>query len=251
VGTAISIIRDGDVVRITLTRADRRNAFDGAMIDELTDAFAAVGDARAVLLQGEGPSFSAGADLDWMRASVELSPEQNRVEGQRLGALFAAIDSCPTPVVAAVHGHAIAGGAGLVATCDIAVAAPGTKFGFTETRIGLIPATISPYVIGRIGTTAARRYLLTAELFDAAEALRIGLIGAIAEDPLAEAERIVATLCGVGPEAVRATKRMILERPSPDELARLISEVRASAEGQAGLRALLTGEDPPWRSAPS
>ena len=249
--TAISAIRDGDVVRITLTRADRRNAFDGAMIDELTAAFAAVGDARAVLLQGDGPSFSAGADLDWMRASVDLSPEQNRVEGQRLGALFAAIDGCPAPVVAAVHGHAIAGGAGLVATCDIAVAAPGTKFGFTETRIGLIPATISPYVIGRIGTTAARRYLLTAELFDAAEALRIGLISAVADDPAAEAERIVETLCTVGPEAVRATKRIIRERPRPDELARLISEVRASTEGQAGLRALLTGEDPPWRSAPS
>ena len=250
-GDAISAIRDGHVLRITLTRADRRNAFDGAMIDELSAAFAAIGDARVVLLSGDGPSFSAGADLDWMRASVELSPEQNLAEGQRLGALFAAIDACPAPVVAAVHGHAIAGGAGLVATCDIAIAAPGTRFGFTETRIGLVPATISPYVIGRIGATAARRYLLTAELFDADEALRIGLVSAVADDPLAEAERIAATLCDVGPDAVRTTKRIIRERPDGESLARLISEVRASDEGQAGLRALLDGEDPPWRSAPS
>ena len=250
-GDAISAIRDGHVLRITLTRADRRNAFDGAMIDELSAAFAAIGDARVVLLSGDGPSFSAGADLDWMRASVKLSPEQNLAEGQRLGALFAAIDACPAPVVAAVHGHAIAGGAGLVATCDIAIAAPGTRFGFTETRIGLVPATISPYVIGRIGATAARRYLLTAELFDADEALRIGLVSAVADDPLAEAERIAATLCDVGPDAVRTTKRIIRERPDGESLARLISEVRASDEGQAGLRALLDGEDPPWRSAPS
>ena len=250
-GDAISAIRDGHVLRITLTRADRRNAFDGAMIDELSAAFAAIGDARVVLLSGDGPSFSAGADLDWMRASVELSPEQNLAEGQRLGTLFAAIDACPAPVVAAVHGHAIAGGAGLVATCDIAIAAPGTRFGFTETRIGLVPATISPYVIGRIGATAARRYLLTAELFDADEALRIGLVSAVADDPLAEAERIAATLCDVGPDAVRTTKRIIRERPDGESLARLISEVRASDEGQAGLRALLDGEDPPWRSAPS
>ncbi len=250
-GDAISAIRDGHVLRITLTRADRRNAFDGAMIDELSAAFAAIGDARVVLLSGDGPSFSAGADLDWMRASVKLSPEQNLAEGQRLGTLFAAIDACPAPVVAAVHGHAIAGGAGLVATCDIAIAAPGTRFGFTETRIGLVPATISPYVIGRIGATAARRYLLTAELFDADEALRIGLVSAVADDPLAEAERIAATLCDVGPDAVRTTKRIIRERPDGESLARLISEVRASDEGQAGLRALLDGEDPPWRSAPS
>ena len=250
-GAAVATARDGHVLRIRLTRGERRNAFDGAMIDELAAAFADVGDARAVLLTGEGPSFSAGADLDWMRAGVDLPPERNLAEGRRLGALFAAVDGCPAPVVAAVQGHAIAGGAGLVATCDIAVAAPDASFAFTETRIGLIPATISPYVIDRIGVTAARRYLITAERFDAAEALRIGLIAAVADDPAAEAERIVATLCALGPEAVRATKRIVRERPPHDELAQLISAVRASAEGQAGLRALLDGEDPPWRSAPS
>ena len=248
---AVSTTRDGDVLRVTLTRPDRRNAFDAATIDQLTAAFSDVGDARVVLLSGEGPSFSAGADLDWMRASVDLDAEANRVEGLRLATLFATIDACPAPVVAAVHGHALGGGAGLVATVDIAVAQTDTMFGFTEVRIGLIPATISPYVIGRIGTTAARRYLLTAELFDATEAQRIGLVSAVADDAAAEAERLVETLLTVGPDAVRITKQLIRERPSNEELARLISEVRASAEGQAGLQAFLAREDPPWRSARS
>ncbi|MBJ7334508.1 MAG: enoyl-CoA hydratase/isomerase family protein [Thermoleophilia bacterium] len=238
-------------MRVTLTRPDRRNAFDAATIDQLTAAFADVGDARVVLLSGEGPSFSAGADLDWMRASVDLDAEANRVEGLRLATLFATIDACPAPVVAAVHGHALGGGAGLVATVDIAVAQTDTMFGFTEVRIGLIPATISPYVIDRIGTTAARRYLLTAELFDAAEAQRIGLVSVVADDAAAEAERLVETLLTVGPNAVRITKQLVRERPSNEELARLISEVRASAEGQAGLQAFLAREDPPWRSARS
>ena len=246
---AVSTTRDGDVLRVTLTRPDRRNAFDAATIDQLTAAFSDVGDARVVLLSGEGPSFSAGADLDWMRASVDLDAEANRVEGLRLATLFATIDACPAPVVAAVHGHALGGGAGLVATVDIAVAQTDTMFGFTEVRIGLIPATISPYVIDRIGTTAARRYLLTAELFDATEAQRIGLVSAVADDAAAEAERLVETLLTVGPDAVRITKQLIRERPSNEELARLISEVRASAEGQAGLQAFLAREDPPWRSA--
>lgn len=248
---AVSTTRDGDVLRVTLTRPDRRNAFDAATIDQLTAAFSDVGDARAVLLSGEGPSFSAGADLDWMRASVDLDAEANRVEGLRLATLFSTIDACPAPVVAAVHGHALGGGAGLVATVDIAVAQTDAMFGFTEVRIGLIPATISPYVIDRIGTTAARRYLLTAELFDATEAQRIGLVSAVADDAAAEAERLVETLLTVGPDAVRITKQLVRERPSNEDLARLISEVRASAEGQAGLQAFLAREDPPWRSARS
>ncbi len=248
---AVSSTKDGDVLRVTLTRPDRRNAFDASTIDQLTAAFADVGDARVVLLSGEGSSFSAGADLDWMRASVDLDAEANRVEGLRLATLFATIDACPAPVVAAVHGHALGGGAGLVATVDIAVAQTDTMFGFTEVRIGLIPATISPYVIDRIGTTAARRYLLTAELFDAAEAQRIGLVSVVADDAAAEAERLVETLLTVGPNAVRITKQLVRERPSNEELARLISEVRASAEGQAGLQAFLAREDPPWRSARS
>jgi methylglutaconyl-CoA hydratase len=248
---AVSSTRDGHLLRVVLSRPDRRNAFDGAMIDELTAAFADVGDARAVVLAGEGPSFSAGADLDWMRAAVDLDEAGNRREAERLGALFAAVDACPAPVVAAVHGHAIAGGAGLVACCDIAVAQRGTRFAFTETAIGLLPATISPYVIDRIGATAARRYLLTAERFDEDEALRIGLVAAVADDAAAEADRIAALLVELAPGAVRGTKALIRERPSHDELAARIAAARVSPEGQAGLRALLAGEEPPWRSAPS
>ncbi len=250
-GETVSTHRDGPMLRVTLTRPDRRNAFDAGMIADLTAAVRDVGDARCVVLRGEGPSFSAGADLDWMRASADLDHEANRAEGQRLATLFRTLDACPAPVVAAVHGHAIAGGAGLVACCDIAIAAPGTRFAFTETRIGLVPATISPYVTARIGPTAARRYLLTAERFDADEALRIGLVAGIAEDPLAEADRLAGLLCANGPEAVRIAKRMLRERPSEEDLAQLIADVRSSAEGQAGLRALLADEEPPWRSAPS
>ncbi len=248
---AVQIRRRGHLLEIARDRPERRNAFDGAMIDGLAAAFADVGDARVVLLRGEGPSFSAGADLDWMRASVELDRDANLAEGRRLGALFAAVDGCPAPVVAAVHGHAIGGGAGLVACADIAIAAPDTRFAFSEVRIGLVPATISPYVLARIGETAARRYLLTAEVFRADEALRIGLVAGIADDPLVEAERLAASVAANGPDAVRATKRLIRERPDADALARLIAEVRGSDEGQAGLRAFLADEDPPWRSAPS
>ena len=250
-GDAVQTTRHGHLLEVVLTRAERRNAFDGAMIDGLTAAFADVGDARCVVLRGDGPSFSAGADLDWMRASADLDHAENRAEGERLGRLFAAIDGCPAPVIAAVHGHAIGGGAGLVACADIAIAAPGTRFAFSEVRIGLVPATISPFVLARIGETAARRYLLTAELFDADEALRIGLVAGVADDPLAEAQRLAQAIAANGPEAVRATKRLIRERPAPAELAALIADVRSSAEGQAGLRAFLADEDPPWRSAPS
>ena len=248
---AVQTARHGHLLEVVLDRPERRNAFDGAMVDGLAAAFADVGDARAVLLRGEGPSFSAGADLDWMRASVDLSPDENLAEGRRLGALFAAVDGCPIPVVAAVHGHAIGGGAGLVACADVAIAAPDARFAFSEVRIGLVPATISPYVLARIGEAAARRYLLTAELFRAEEALRIGLVAGVADDPRAEAARLAEAIAMNGPDAVRATKRLIRERPAPDDLARLIAEVRSSDEGQAGLRAFLADEDPPWRSAPS
>jgi methylglutaconyl-CoA hydratase len=251
VAGSVSTRRDGHLARIALARPERRNALDDALIDELTAAMGEVGDARAVVLTGEGPSFCAGADLDWMRSGVDLDEAANLDAARRLSGLFAAVDACPAPVVAAVHGHAIAGGAGLVACADIAIAAPDAVFAFTETRIGLIPATISPYVIDRIGPTAARRYLLTAERLDAAEALRIGLIAAIADDPAGEADRLAELLAGNGPEAVRAAKRLVRERPSHEELARRIATVRVSPEGQAGLRALLDGEEPPWRSAPS
>src|SRR6476620_2024725 len=143
----------------------RRNAFDAALIDELAAAFVDVGDARAVLLTGDGPSFSAGADVEWMRSSVDLAYEENITDALRLRAMLEAIDSCPAPVVARVQGHALGGGCGLVCCTDVAIAAPDAVFGFSEVKLGIVPAVISPFVFARIGTAAARRLFLTGERF--------------------------------------------------------------------------------------
>src|SRR5919106_1818337 len=174
--SALRIERDGPLLRVTLAKPERRNAFDAQLIAELTEAFAEVGDARAVVLTGEGPSFCAGADVEWQRASIDLSYEENVEDALRLYRMLAAIDSCPAPVVVRVHGYALGGGSGLVACADIAVAADDATFGFSEVKLGIIPAVISPFVLPRIGVGAARRYFLTGERFDAETALRIGLV---------------------------------------------------------------------------
>src|SRR4051812_40450747 len=180
--SALRSERDGDVLRITLARPDRRNAFDAALIAELAEAFVDVGRARAVVLAGDGPSFSAGADVDWMRSSVELSYDENLADALALRRMLEAIDSCPAPVVARIQGHALGGGCGLVACSDIAVAADDAVFGFSEVKLGIIPAVISPFALAKIGPTAARRYFVTGERFDAATALRIGLVHEVAAD---------------------------------------------------------------------
>src|SRR5207247_8222783 len=143
--------RDGGLLRIAMARPERRNAFDAALIEELADEFADVGDVRAVLLTGDGPSFSAGADVEWMRSSVELSYEENVADALRLRAMLDAIDGCPAPVVARVQGHALGGGAGLVACCDVVVAAPGAVFAFSEVKLGIVPAVTSPFALAEIG----------------------------------------------------------------------------------------------------
>ena len=155
---ALRVERDGEVLRVTLARPERRNAFDAALIAELTEAFADVGDARAVVLSGEGPSFCAGADVEWQRVSIELDFDENVEDAMRLYRMLETIDSCPAPVVCAVHGYALGGGSGLVACADIGIAQPDAVFGFTEVRLGIIPAVISPFVLARIG--AARAALL-------------------------------------------------------------------------------------------
>jgi methylglutaconyl-CoA hydratase len=199
--------RDGDVLRITLARPDRRNAFDAALIAELAEAFVGVGRARAVVLGGDGPSV----------------------------------------VVARVQGHALGGGAGLVAAADIALAAPDTDFAFSEVKLGIIPAVISPFALARIGPAAARRYFVTGERFDAETALRIGLVHEIAEDLDAAVERVVGELLSAGPQAARWAKRLVRERPDGPETARWIAERRTSDEGQEGLRAFLEKRPPNWR----
>lgn len=239
--------RDGDVLRITLSRPDRRNAFDASIISELAQAFVDVGRARAVILAGDGPSFSAGADVEWMRSSVDLSYEENVADANALRAMLEAIDGCPAPVVARVQGHALGGGAGLVAVADIAVAAPDAVFAFSEVKLGIIPAVISPFALAKIGPSAARRYFLTGERFDAEIALRIGLVHEVADDLDAAVERVVGELLSAGPHAARWAKRLVRERPDGPETARWIAERRTSQEGQEGLRAFLEKRKPDWR----
>jgi methylglutaconyl-CoA hydratase len=244
---ALRIERDGDVLRITLARPDRRNAFDAALIAELAEAFVDVGRSRAVVLAGDGPSFSAGADVDWMRSSVELGYDDNVADALALRRMLEAIDSCPAPVVARVQGHALGGGCGLVACADVAVAAEDAVFGFSEVKLGIVPAVISPFALAKIGPSAARRYFVTGERFDAATALRIGLVHEAAADLDAAVGRIVGELASAGPRAARAAKRLVLEAPldGPDT-ARRIAEQRTSPEGQEGLRAFLERRRPTW-----
>lgn len=244
--TALRTERDGEVLRVTLARPETRNAFDAALVAELAEAFVDVGKARAVVLRGEGPSFCAGADVDWMRASVDLDYEANVREANALRHLFEAIDSCPAPVVAAVHGHALGGGAGLVAVADVAIAHAGTVFAFSEVKLGIVPAVISPFVVRTIGESAARRYFVTGERFDAAAALRIGLVHEVVDDVDAALARVLGELATAGPRAARAAKRLVLDHPDGPETARRIAERRTSPEGQEGLRAFLARERPSW-----
>jgi methylglutaconyl-CoA hydratase len=248
---ALRIEREGPVLRVTMARPERRNAFDAALIAELTEAFADVGDARLVLLAGEGPSFSAGADVEWQRSSIDLTFDENVEDAMRLYRMLEAIEACPAPVVARVQGHALGGGSGLVVCADVALAAADAVFGFTEVRLGIVPAVISPFVLRKIGPAAARRYFLTGERFDAQTALRIGLVHEIATDLDDAVSRVTADLLAGAPEAVRAAKRLARERPEGVETARIAAERRTSPEGQEGLRAFLDKRTPAWRSGSS
>ena len=247
---ALRIERDGDVLRVTLARPDSRNAFDAALIGELSEAFVDVGTARAVVLSGEGASFCAGADVEWMRASVDLDREANVADANALRGMLEAIDRCPAPVVAVVHGHALGGGVGLVAVADIVLADPGTVFAFSEVKLGIVPALISPYALRRIGESAARRYFVTGERFDAETALRIGLVHEVTRDLEAALASLLGELRTAGPRAARHAKRLVLDRPDGPETARLIAERRTSDEGQEGLRAFLERRRPAWAPAP-
>src|SRR5438132_6308227 len=177
----LDVERDGPLLRVTLARPERRNAIDAALIARLHNVFSDVGDARAVVLAGHGPSFCAGADVEWQRASIDLTFDENVDDALKLYRMLEAVDSCAAPVVARVQGYALGGGSGLVACADIAIAAPDATFGFTEVRLGIIPAVISPFVLPRLGAHA-RRYFMTGERFDAATAVRIGLVEAVAAD---------------------------------------------------------------------
>jgi methylglutaconyl-CoA hydratase len=242
----LRIERDGEVLRVTLARPERRNAFDAELIAALTEAFAAVGDARVVVLAGEGQSFCAGADIEWQRSAIDLSFDENVEDALGLYRMCETIDRCPAPVVARVQGYALGGGSGLAACSDIAIAASDAVFGFSEVKLGIIPAVISPFVLPKIGQHA-RRYFLTGERFDAPTALRIGLVHEVADELDAAVERVVSELLSSGPEAVRAAKELIRERPDGDDTAQIAARMRTGAEGQAGLRTFLERRDQPWR----
>ena len=244
--SALRIERDGAVLRVTIAKPDRRNAFDAELIGELTDAFADVGDARAVLFAGDGPSFCAGADVEWQRASIDLTYDENVQDALRLYRMLETIDRCPAPVVARIQGYALGGGSGLAACTDVAIAAPDAVFGFSEVKLGIIPAVISPFVLPRIGQHA-RRYFLTGERFDAETALRIGLVHEVAEDLDGAVDRAVGELVTSGPEAAREAKELVRERPEPEETARIAARLRSGEEGQEGLRAFLEKRTPGWR----
>jgi methylglutaconyl-CoA hydratase len=243
---ALRIERDGDVLRVTLTRPETRNAFDASLITELAEAFVDVGTPRAVILAGDGPSFCAGADVEWMRASAGLGVEENVADANALRRMFEAIDGCPAPVVAVVQGHALGGGIGLVACSDVVLAEPRAVFAFSEVKLGIVPAVISPFALRKIGESAARRYFVTGERFDSATALRIGLVHEVSDDLEVALERVLGELRTAGPRAARHAKRLVLERPDGAETARRIAERRTSEEGQEGLRAFLERRRPAW-----
>jgi methylglutaconyl-CoA hydratase len=243
--SGLRIEPEGPVLRITLAKPERRNAFDAELIRELHEAFSEVGNARVVVLAGEGPSFCAGADVEWQRSAIDLSFEENVEDALRLYRMLDSIDRCPAPVVGRIHGYALGGGSGLAACVDVGIASKDAVFGFSEVKLGIIPAVISPFVLPRIGP-AARRYFLTGERFDAETALRIGLVSEVTDELDGAVDRAVAELLTSGPEAAREAKRLVRDGPGGDDAAHTAARLRASKEGQDGLRAFLERRKPSW-----
>ncbi len=254
---SLRLERKGPVARVSLARESVRNAFDDALIEEITRAFLALGgdeETRVVVLSGDGPSFCAGADVAWMRRAGSYSRAENEADAERMARMLRAIDACPKPVIALVHGAAIGGGVGLVAASDVAIAAEGTVFSLSEVKLGILPSVISPYVLRSIGPRFARDLFLTGDRFDAEEARRIGLIHQVAPaHGLEEAgRRKIASILTSGPEAVAAAKRLIeqVTGQKPEDAllltVRTIAERRASAEAKEGLTAFLEKRRPSW-----
>jgi len=248
------------VARVTLTRPDVHNAFNASLIADLRQAFAALAregptELRVVILAGDGPSFCAGADIDWMRAAMQLDVEANEQDAMAMADMLETIDTCPVPVIARVHGPALGGGAGLCAVADVVVAEAGAKFGFTETRLGILPAVISPFVIARIGETHARALFPGGRRFDAVRAQRIGLVHEVVEGVEgldAAVDQAVADVLASGPTAVRAAKAIVREvrglghGSSKWHTARVIARQRVTEEAQEGFRAFVERRKPAW-----
>jgi methylglutaconyl-CoA hydratase len=254
----LTIEFEHQVATVTLNRPEVRNAFNEAMIAELTVVFRALDvreDVRAIVLAANGKAFCAGADLNWMKRMADFSREENLADAGALAEMLRVIYACPKPTIARVQGDVYAGGTGLVAACDIAVSADSANYCLSETRLGLIPATISPYVIRAMGARAAHRYFLTAERFGAAEALRIGFVHeVVAADALdAKVAQIAQALADCGPAAVKACKQLVQDvagnEITPELIAmtvRGIADIRVSEEGREGVRSFLQKRKPNW-----
>ena len=254
----LTIIDHGAVRTITLSRPDVRNAFNDVMIAELKNAFNEAGqaaDVRCVVLAADGSAFCAGADLNWMRRMADYTRDENLADAGQLAAMLRAIYECPKPTIARVQGDVFAGGVGLVAACDMAVSVDTATYCLSEVKLGLIPATISPYVIRAMGARASHRYFLTAERFSAAEAHRVGLVHeVVAADALdAKVAELTSALVSASPNAVRACKRLVqdvAEREIDDALVAHtvagIADIRSSAEGKEGVQSFLQKRKPSW-----
>ena len=254
----LDVQRDGATARVFLNRPEVRNAFNDAVISELTEVFtdfprdAAL---RAVVLGGHGKAFCAGADLEWMRAMADYDREDNRADAGKLADLLWAIYSCPVPVIGRIHGDCYAGGVGLAAVCDVLVAAEDMHFCLSEAKLGLLPATIAPYVVKALGEQAARRYFISAERFDAVTAKRLGFVHEVAAPEALDIKlnEILAAIVANGPAAVKACKVLVKDvaaRSITPELradtAQRIADIRASGEGREGVQSFLSKRKPNW-----
>jgi len=254
----LDVRRDGHVARVYLNRPDVRNAFNEGVIAELTQTFAGLGaDAslRCIVLGGHGKAFCAGADLNWMRAMAGYSWDENRADAQALAEMLWTIYSCPVPVVGRIHGDCYAGGLGLAAVCDVLVAAEGVNFCLSEAKLGLLPATIGPYVVRAMGEQAARRWFITAERFDAAQAKAMGFVHEVCASETIDTrvDELVTALVANGPMAVRACKRLVqdvggraIDADLRADTARRIADIRASDEGREGIQSFLGKRAPDW-----
>ena len=254
----LTITRTGHTARVTLNRPEVRNAFNETLIAELTEAFTTLGrdpHLRAIVLAAEGKAFCAGADLNWMKAMAGYDWDENHSDAGRLAEMLWTIYRCPVPVIARVQGDVYAGGVGLVAVCDIVVAVDAASFCLSEAKLGLLPATIGPYVVRALGEQASRRYFVTAERFSATEAHRLGLVHELATAATLDetVDALLAALVANGPEAVRACKKLVQDvahAPITDELrddtARRIADIRASTEGRDGVASFLNKTKPSW-----
>ena len=259
--STLDVTRHDHVARIFLNRPDVRNAFNDGVIAELTQAFTALSaDAslRCIVLGGHGKAFCAGADLTWMRAMAEFDWDRNRADAAKLADMLWAVYNCPVPVVGRIHGDCFAGGVGLAAVCDVLIAADAAHFCLSEARLGLLPATISPYVIRALGEQAARRYFVTAERFSSTQAQALGFVHEVCtlETLDAKVDEVVAALVANGPMATRACKRLVqdvagraIDEALRSDTARRIADIRASAEGREGVQAFLNKRKPNWLEA--